>query len=139
MERQILIVDGGEARLARAARDRWRARNQRDKWLDEKLSHANQLAELDDKLVEEWQDRHGPMCADLAMAEESAKREQGRNLLDWTHDKAPVEIALPRPGFDLPFVVRGSYQQLSEERKVGWHPDYAELLDIDFDSEGEEE
>lgn len=131
MERQIEIVDGGHSRLLRAARDRWRARNQRERWLTERLSSASELQDLDERLVEAWADQHGPIVDDMQNSTEETKKSSGRTILDWSHNIAPNGVVSVRPNVDLPFVIRGSYQQLAEKLEVGWHPDFKLILDID--------
>jgi hypothetical protein len=59
------------------------------------------------------------------LAERSApKRKVGRQVLSVT-EKLRIPI---RPDVTEPFVVRGSFQMLADEAKVGWHPDYRDLL-----------
>jgi len=131
MERQIEIVDGGPSRLERAARDRWRARNQRERWLADELAFAEDLSDFNDSLIEAWADKHGPMCDDTANADEDEQKAAGRDILDWSHDGAALSGIEIRPGVSFPFFIRGSLQQLSEELLVGWHPRFEEILDID--------
>ena len=131
MERQILLVNGGEARVLRAARDRWRARSQRNQWLEQSLTYAEQLDIFDNGLEEEWADRHEPMRHDSRNADDNAKCAKGLEILDWTFNIAPAEVSPFRNGIEIPYLVRGSLQQLAEELRVGWHPDFQELLNID--------
>ena len=127
MQRQIELVDGGSPRVRRAARERWRARNQRDRWMDESLVYAHELDTYDEMLVEEWKDRHEVMAHDFANSEEDEQKKAGLELLDWSHEKSHYELRAFKDEIDLPFLVRGSFQQLADELRVGWHPDYLEL------------
>jgi len=131
MERQIEIVDGGQQRLERAARDRWRARNQRERWLADELAFAEELSDFNDRLIEAWRDKHGPMCDDKARADNDEQKAAGRDMLDWSHEGAALSGIEIREGVGFPFFIRGSLQQLSEELLVGWHPKFEEILDID--------
>jgi hypothetical protein len=128
MEHQIRLVDGGDARIERAAVARWRAREQRNRWISERAGIAQQLQQFDQSLVRFWSERHGPLCDDCKQAADAAKRIKGRELLDWSHLTAHVEIPRLRPKWDKPFLVQGSFQQLAEQLQVGWHPDYLSLL-----------
>lgn len=128
MERQIRLVEGGDDRLTRAAVARWRARNQRNAWLERDPSLARVLIEFDETLVERWHELHGPLRHDYRASPLEEKRTAGCKLLDWSHQEAPRQIEPPRPTWSAPFLVQGSYQQLADERTVGWHPDYIELL-----------
>lgn len=128
MVEQIELVDGGESRTTRAAIARWRVRVQREKWLNDNFAIATELDAFDSLLVERWQDRHGPMQDDCkGRCEEECSR-RGRELLDWSHLTAHTESISIRPMFSHEFLVQGTYQQLSDEKRVGWHPNYLALL-----------
>lgn len=139
MERQIELVDGGEERIKRAAIARWRARNQRFKWLDYDVSLSDTLGNYDKTLIEAWQGHHEPMKHDYKNDSETAKQEVGRKLLDWTHHKASIEIPAPRPEWSQPFYTQGMFQQLAEELTVGWHPEFYERLSKTLDGKGDTE
>lgn len=128
MKRQIQLVDGGDSRIVRAALARWRARNQRARWLDETIDLAPELAKFDNELKELWTDRFQPMCHDFARANEAQKKQAGRDLLDWSHNEAHISAPKLRPTWSNPFLVQGTYQQLAEESEVGWHPEYVSML-----------
>lgn len=127
MQKQIELVDGGFPRVRRAARERWRARSQRDRWMDESLAFANDLNDYDGMLIEEWKDRHDVIKHDAKNSDEKAQRQLGLGLLEWSHMKAHSELSSFKDGMDLPYIVRGSFQQLAEELLVGWHPNYEKL------------
>jgi hypothetical protein len=128
MEHQIRLVDGGDSRVRRAAEARWRAREQRNRWMSERAGLAQQLQQYDEALIRFWRDRHDPLCDDCKTSSDQDKRSKGRELLDWSHLAAHLEIPRLRPKWDKPFLVQGSYQQLAEQLHVGWHPDYHRLV-----------
>jgi len=128
MRKQIELVDGGAKRIVRARKVRWQSRNQRQRWMDEKVTFWAQLDKFDQKLIDAWSDRHGPMCDDTVAASESDKRRRGCEILDWTHNDAASTLIQVGTKVAPPFLVQGTYQQLADERRVGWHPDYETLL-----------
>jgi hypothetical protein len=128
LERQILLVNGGRSRIDRAQLARWRAREQRKKWMGEDVSLATVLQDYDDRLREAWSDRHGPMCDDCKGQSDEVQCTLGRQLLDWTHEKAHQQLPPPRPDWQQPFYMQGTYQQLADELKVGWHPHFRDRL-----------
>jgi hypothetical protein len=128
LTRQIQLVGGGEKRITRAARDRWRARSQRGRWLEERLSNISELKRFDASLEEAWNDRHEQLQEDCTAGHKEPKS-GGLELLDWSYDKAPVQLPPIRPNWRMPYLVHGSYQQMAEELVVGWHPVYRTLLD----------
>ncbi|WEY88547.1 ABC-three component system protein [Bacillus subtilis] len=139
MEAQIDLVNGGEPRKKRAAVARWQARNQREKWLDDDLINGLELKKLDKRLINLWDDYFQTMKFDLDGEEEKVLSDKGLSLLDWSHRKAYQEIIPVREGWRQPYLVQGSYQQLAEDLKVGWHPEFEERLkNSSTNEEGEE-
>jgi hypothetical protein len=128
MEKQIDLVNGGNSRKKKAAIARWRARNQREKWIKEDILNAIELEDYDSMLIESWADRHEPMKDDLEGQSEDLCKKKGLELLDWIHDNSYVYINPIRSEWISHFLIQGSFQQLSEELKVGWHPKYDEKL-----------
>lgn len=128
MEKQIELVGGGPHRVLRAAIARWRARKQRDRWISERIGIADDLRLFDARLTETWKDRHGPLCDDYRIASDGEKRKAGLALLDWSHNDAFQAVPQPRPKWNRPFLTQGTYQQLADELKVGWHPHFEALL-----------
>lgn len=128
MRRQIELVAGGEARISRATQVWWQALEQRRRWLAENLATGTELNEFDTQLINAWRDRHGPMCDDCA-ADRLVPLDAGRHLLDWSHIHAPIEVSPIREHWTERFLVQGTYQELAEEKRVGWHPTFKKLLE----------
>lgn len=128
MEKQIDLVQGGFSRKKKAAIARWRARNQREKWITDDLLNTIELEEYDRTLIETWTDRFEPMKEDLCGETEDTCRISGLRLLDWVHNESYLHINPIRNKWKQHFLIQGSFQQLSEELRVGWHPKYEEML-----------
>ncbi len=137
MVRQIQLVQGTPAQIARAAREKWRARNQRRRWMEDDIGIASEIDEYDDHLIEEWSDRHEHIRELTENADDNEKCSRGYDLLQWSHEKAPLEIRPIRPTWDKPFLVRGTYQMMAELKNVGWHPDYVKLLKETEETDGD--
>jgi hypothetical protein len=137
MEAQIELVKGGNSRKKRAAIARWQARNQRDKWITDDLINGIELNKLDKRLVKSWKDLFEPIQEDFFGEGEDVLCKKGCYLLDWSHHKAHLEIAPIKVGWQHPFLVQGSFQQLAEEMEVGWHPDFQNRLATEEGSDEE--
>lgn len=124
MQKQIDWVNGGTARLNRAALARWRARNQREAWMRKEIAVAQELRKYDDYLVEQWKDRFAPAKEDCKTSDEPAQCKVGLGLLDWSHLNASKDVRPIRKLWEHAYLVQGTYQQLAEQGDVGWHPDY---------------
>ena len=94
------------------------------------------LEEYDARLLEAWNDQHGPMIDDTSGQDPTAKKQGGQRILDWAHDAAPDKVVPPKPTWRHPFLARGQLQELAEDRQVGWHPDFlVELKKLDGEGE----
>lgn len=128
IERQIALVGGSEGELNRAIREEWRARETRSIWSSENPARHELIAKYDDRLAEEWSDRHVAICESYDSTIEIEQRQSGHNLLIWSHVDAPKDLEPIAPTVVAPYYVRGSYQVLSITGRVGWHPNYRALL-----------
>ena len=68
------------------------------------------------------------MCDDTAGASEQDKQRRGCQILDWSHEEAPSMLMKVGAKAAPTFLVQGTFQQLADDRRVGWHPDYEALL-----------
>jgi hypothetical protein len=126
--RQIRLVEGARSDVTRAIREEWRAREQRAKWINANTAMASKINDHDLVLQEEWSDRHAQMVEVCSELEDRQKCQSGLDLLRWTHERAPMEVSQIAEGWSAPYYVRGSYQVLAIDLKVGWHPDYRDLM-----------
>lgn len=128
MRQQIELVSGGESRIARAKSARWKSRNQRQKWLEDDVGIATRLNEFDQKLIDAWADRYGPMCDDTQHCAEDEKQRHGCSLLDWSHVEAPLWPVTIGKATAPTYVTQGTYQDLADQLRVGWHPEYKKRI-----------
>lgn len=130
IRRQIELIKGSKRLIDRATVEHWKARTQRSRWIDDGLPVVDSLSRFDQKLVDEWKDRHEELKEKVA-SKEQEPCEGGRALLDWSHKNAPLELPPIRHDWNQPHLVRGSYQLLAESLVVGWHPDFEFLMKAD--------
>lgn len=128
LARQIKLVGGKKSDHSKAIREEWKAREQRAKWLNSKPNMAVTINEYDRLLEEHWSDHHSQMAEECADLDETVKCNSGLKILRWTHAEAPGEVRPIEAGWSAAYYVRGSYQVLAIDLKVGWHADYAKLL-----------
>lgn len=130
MLKQIDYVDGGDARKDKALINSWKARTQRDKWLEDDISRASELEEYDESLIEEWNYKFEIVKEECFKKNlgEIEKRLKGLELYDWTYKGAKNEIDIMHKNLLYQCIVHGTYQTLSNQLRVGWHPDYKEIL-----------
>jgi hypothetical protein len=128
LARQVRLVEGKPSDLSKAIREEWKAREQRSRWMNANPAMAMAINNYDLVLEEHWSDRHMQMAEECTELEDQKNRESGLKLLRWTHEQAPLEVRPLAEGWTAPYYVRGTYQVLAINLKVGWHPDFASLL-----------
>jgi hypothetical protein len=128
LARQVQLVNGKTSDLSKAIREEWKAREQRAKWINGSPAMAVTINDYDLVLEEHWSDRHCQMVEDCAGLGQEEKCQPGLKILRWTHEEAPGAVRPIAQGWNAAYYVRGSYQVLAIDLKVGWHADYAKLL-----------
>jgi hypothetical protein len=124
--RQIDLVKAGRARVAAAIRDYLRAFEQRSRWLRERLILEMELGRYERRLIEEWELVFAGMQDELGTeATDTVKQQAARSVLLWA-ERASFPI---RTSVTEPFVTRGSLHMLSDECRIGWHPEFRDRLE----------
>ena len=124
--KQLHLVTVNNLRIARAAKNFYKASEQRSRWVREDLLINNELERYDDTLQEEWAVRFDQMQDDISdPATEETLTSFGKKLYGWIESEADIPI---RNSCAEPFITRGSFQILANQLKVGWHPQYKDRL-----------
>lgn len=130
--KQLEILNCRERTLNIALRDYYRARKERSSWTRHGLLYPDELEDYERKLEDEWENAFARMEDDLAACgggatggvTEEKKAEEGRSLYREVTGK---DIRI-RARVDQPYVMRGTYHEMANTLKVGWHVDYLERL-----------
>jgi hypothetical protein len=125
---QLQLVNCTKSEIRSAQREEWKARSQRHKWMTERADMAGRIHRYDEYLVQEWGDRHEPMAEQHQSAPEDRKQAAGLEIFRWSFSQAHQEIDPFAKNWSASYYVRGTYQVLAVEKTVGWHPDFATLL-----------
>jgi len=125
--KQLELIDVNRRRIGIAIRDYYRAFEQRSRWLRDDLVVDMDLGRYEKRLCEEWESVFEAMRDALGdLATDEAKRKAAQQILHWA-EGSTISI---RPGVTEPFVSRGSLHMLSDDKRIGWHPNFKELLAI---------
>lgn len=123
--RQLEIVKAGKRRIAAAIRDYYRAFEQRSRWIRDDLVVGLDLHKYEQRLCEEWELVFEAMRDDVGdTATDEAQEQAARSVLAWA-ERTTIPI---RPSVTEPFVSRGSLHMLSDEARIGWHPEFRARL-----------
>ncbi len=122
---QLEVVEAGKRRIASAVRDYYRAFEQRSRWLRNELLLIGDIAQYDRRLIEEWELIFDAVNDELREnPTEEMKQKAGRKVLEWAeHTSLPI-----RPRVIEPFVSRGSLHMLSDDLRLGWHPEFRDII-----------
>lgn len=127
--KQLEWIGIGTHGMRSASRDYYKAFSHRSSWIRNEVLFLRELEEYESRLIDEWEHQFGFMEDTVSSLGESIsedkKAEEGRLLYRNIGDK-DIKI---RPRVDAPFVMRGSYHILSDQKRIGWHIDFKEKLD----------
>jgi hypothetical protein len=123
--RQIELTKAAKLRILAAIRDYYRAFEQRSLWLREQLISVGEIDKYERKLVDEWELAFAAVTDELPTpATEETKERAARDMLRWAEENT----TLIRPRVTDAFITRGSLHMLSDELRIGWHPEFKERL-----------
>lgn len=122
---QLRLIGASERVIRNAIINYYRACEQRSRWSRENLVKPGELRKYLNRLQDEWEQQSSLMEMDYDFTQEQQKIAAGQSL----YKECQTNLAIPiRNDFKSPYVARGSYHSLSDEKTIGWHPDFQELL-----------
>jgi hypothetical protein len=124
--RQIML---SSKEIEHAIIDYYRAFEQRSRWEREQLLHMNELAQYEQRLMEEWEriaqrvQRQKPYL----MSDDNGMQTLGSEIFDACQ---ALDLLRIRDSVSEPYVRRGSFHMLANEDvpRVFWHPQFIERL-----------
>jgi hypothetical protein len=123
---QLNIIKIDRERILDAMEDFYKAYKQRSKWVDDGFIYPEEIEKYDKKLHKRWKRRFLQKKDDLN--DEYTKKEilkLSQKLYEIIeNDDSPVI----RPDVTEEFIIMGSYHNLANELKIGWHLDYENIL-----------
>ena len=123
--KQLKMIEINDTSIYYAILNYFRAFERRSKWARNDLLLVGELDRYENQLIEKWHIRFARMEGKIGKkATEKEKISAAKLLYEWMED-----FSIPiRTSFDDSFLTSGSYQILSERKRIGWHPDFEELL-----------
>ncbi len=121
---QLKLIGLGPTGQKMAIVDYFRAREQRSRWARDGLLRQNELTDYGRQLTEHWQRRRGVAEARIRTGMSDAElADIGMDVFSTT-----TTNCIPIREVSEAYVSQGSYHMLSDDRRIGWHPEYAERL-----------
>lgn len=128
--RQLSIVDATKREKKTAISDYKRAYGQRSKWLRDGLVAQSEYDSFDADLQEGWHSRFELMQDETEGQGEDERKKAGHDFYRKNYMDPPYQLPLFRNKASL-YITKGSYQMLSNDKTIGWHPDFKDLLKND--------
>lgn len=125
--KQLNLIDSSKRQMRNAVNDYERAYAQRSSWLRQGLVNQTEYDTFDADLYDDWHSRHDQILDDCEGMDAKGRKNAGHEF----YRSFYVDPQRPLPSFRSQasqYVTKGSYQILSNEKKIGWHPDYNNLL-----------
>ena len=128
--RQLSIVDATKREKKAAIGDYQRAYGQRSKWLRDGLVAQTEYDTFDADLQEGWNSRFELMQDETEGQSGDERKKAGHAFNRKNYVDPQYQLPLFRNKASL-YITKGSYQMLSNDQIIGWHPDYKDLLKDD--------
>lgn len=128
--KQLTLVDATKREKKTAISDYKRAYGQRSKWLRDGRVAQSEYDSFDANLQEEWQSRFDMMLDDTEGQGEEERKTAGHMFYRENYVAPQYQLPLFRNNASG-YITKGSYQILSNNKTIGWHPDYKDLLNDD--------
>lgn len=128
--KQLTLVDATKREKKTAISDYKRAYGQRSKWLRDGRVAQSEYDSFDANLQEEWQSRFDMMLDDTEGQGEEERKMAGHMFYRENYVAPQYQLPLFRNNASG-YITKGSYHMLSNDKTIGWHPDYKDLLNDD--------
>ncbi len=130
--KQLKQISMTETAIGHAIRDYFRAYKQRLKWIRNDVLAEETIIEYEQVLVEEWERIKDVSERGKDLENSDVCIEVGQQIYDYLNQHDLPKI---RDGFNHPYFARGTYQQLSNNVSVWWHPKFVEKIESLLKSE----
>ena len=112
--------------ISHAISDYHRAYSQKSKWLRDGLINATDEINYDLKLIDDWEKKFA-ILEDTLESSDEIKKADGKKFYESHYVNTQPNIHI-RERFKEHYMVTGSCQILSDKKKVGWHPNFKNII-----------
>lgn len=121
--KQMRLINLPDTAISRSIRDFYRANAQRSNWIREGLLIDGEASRYDATLQDHWERRFEQECIGVENTNLEDKCEIGRKVYFWsTRHEVSFRNVVEK------WITAGSFQSLSDQLKVGWHPHFKHHL-----------
>lgn len=112
--------------ISHAISDYHRAFSQKSKWMRDGLINATDEINYDSKLIDDWEKKFA-ILEDIAEAADEIQKAEGKKFYESHYVNTQPNIHI-RERFKEQYMVTGSCQILSDKKKIGWHPNFKDII-----------
>lgn len=123
---QLRLINATDRVIRLAIINYYRAYEQRSRWSREGLVNPGEIKKYLSRLQDEWNNQASLLEMGGDLSEEVGKLAFGKELYHACQTQGIIPI---RSEFKPAYVSRGTYHCLSDDLKIGWHPDFESLLE----------
>ena len=125
--KQLKLIALGNRSLLNAVNNFRRAYGQKNKWLQDGLIMPDELERYENNLFDNW-DRMFSIVVDKIEGTENSQEmiQAGKDFFNKFIGKNHPNI---RPNYSSVYYPIGSYHMLADKKRIGWHPNYENLID----------
>lgn len=125
--KQLRIIAVRNNSLRNAISDFRRAFEQRSKWLRDDLTGINEYEKFDKQLFDYWHSIFALLKDDCENMTEEQLSSAGKSFYENFYIKSSPAYKI-RANFQPKYMTTGSCHMLADNKKIGWHPNFQELL-----------
>lgn len=128
--KQLQLINISSRMETTAISDYYRAFQQKSKWLRENLLNPQEEIDYDKKLIEDWDRKFDLLLDDSETLSDDEKKIHGNKFYKKFYIETKPRVFI-RKQFEESYLILGSCHMLSNKLKIGWHPDFGELLKVE--------
>lgn len=126
--KQLDYIDLSPRLCENAISNYYRAFNQRSKWLKDDLLNPQEEIDYDRKLVDNWEQKFDLLLDETDELTDEQKKVAGNDFYKKYQIHQIPNISI-RDRFQEDYLILGSFQMLADKLKVGWHPEFKNLME----------
>ena len=125
LTKQLKIINSRQARINNALKNYYKTYAQRSKWLRESLVTPEEIDQYDKRLIDEWDFQFSENTNNI---DENSTNDDKINAGNKIFTELMNQDNPIRKNFTDKTISRGSFNGLANEKTIGWHPDYLDLI-----------
>lgn len=126
--RQLKLVDLSDLIISNSIRDYYRCSEQRSRWARENLLLDGETERYDRDLIDRWNRMFLAKIDEDKEQTAESKKNCGKTIFHWANN-----ASLPFRNRGELWLSAGAFQNLSDQLRIGWHPEFQKFLSATTD------